>query len=164
MSQPGQLAASGPSASQFRTGGGQGGHHVGPDLALEDALSGEMRLALQDSLEAAKACEWCADRCIDEGPGMARCIRLCRDVVELATVSAAFIARDSIFGPEVAETFAAAAEECALECEQHPHEHCQACARVLRRAVRSTRALLAAGGGMEAVQQEPVASLPAGSQ
>lgn len=118
----------------------QSGRQMG--LTLEDALTGEMRLTLHDFVQAANVCEWCADQCIDEGAQMATCIRLCRDVSDLALQNMKFMTRDSVFGPDLAETFAFAAEECARECSQHPHEHCQECARVLQRAAKSTQDML----------------------
>lgn len=141
------------------SGGGmqtpQGGQ--GPGLTLDDALSSQMRVVLHDTIKSARVCEWCADQCIDEGPGMERCIRLCRDVADLARLSAAFITRDSVFGPDVARTFAEATEECAMECRQHHHEHCQECARVLSRAARTSHELLSqtAGQGPEIAGQRP---------
>lgn len=139
--------------SGFGTAGGaqqlgQQGQRVEPQagqqlgLTLEDALSGEMRLTLHDFVQTANVCEWCADQCIDEGAQMADCIRLCRDVADLATQNVRFLTRDSVFGTDLAEIFAYAAEECARECSQHSHEHCQECASVLRRAVNSTREML----------------------
>ncbi|WP_458205445.1 four-helix bundle copper-binding protein [Haladaptatus sp. NG-SE-30] len=109
---------------------------------FEDQLPSEMRIALEDFEKAAQVCDWCADQCIDEGPQMAECIRLCRDVADLGTLNAKLIARDSVFGPELAEVFTRAAEECADECMRHPHAHCQECASVLSRAVDSTYRLL----------------------
>ena len=129
------------------------------EQGLENSLTNEMRLALHDFVQAATVCEWCADQCIGEGPMMAECIRLCRDVADLATLNVQFMARDSQFGPELAETFAYAAEECANECAQHGHVHCQECASELRRAVDSTWRMLEsfehghAGGTRQQVQQ-----------
>jgi len=105
---------------------------------LRDALPGEMRLTLHDFVQAATVCEWCGDECLEEGPEMAECVRLCRDVADLAIQNVRFMTRGSVFGPDVAETFAYAAEECARECARHPHDHCQECASVLDRAVDST--------------------------
>ncbi|MFH5799318.1 four-helix bundle copper-binding protein [Haladaptatus sp. CMAA 1911] len=128
--------------------GGQGMGQTGgqqltqPGGQFDDQLPGEMRVALEDFEKAAKVCDWCADKCIDEGPQMAECIRLCRDVSDLGTLNAKLIARDSVFGPELAEVFANAAEECASECMRHQNPHCQECASVLSRAVGSTYRLL----------------------
>lgn len=125
---------------------------------LEDDLTDGMRIALHDATEAANTSEWCADECISEGsPEMSECIRLCRDVADLASLTARFIARGSLFGPEVAETFAMAAEECARECAHHPHAHCQETAYVLQRAADSTWALLDEISGQQHQQQQPVA-------
>lgn len=119
----------------------------GIGLTLDDVLTGEMRLALEDFAETAQVCEWCADQCIAEAdPMMVECIRLCRDVADLARLNLALLARDSIFGPDVAEPFATAAEACADECAQHRHDHCQECARVCRQAAASTREMLATLG------------------
>lgn len=127
--QQGQQGMSQGTTSQYQT--------------LDDALTGEMRLVLHDAVQAANVTEWCADECIAEGsPHMAECIRLCRDVADLASLNVKFISRGSLFGPEVAETFAIAAEECARECARHQHSHCQECARVLQRAADSTWKLL----------------------
>ncbi|WP_313695570.1 four-helix bundle copper-binding protein [Halorarum halobium] len=101
-----------------------------------------MRLALHDFVQAGNVCEWCADRCLDEGPEMATCVRLCRDVADLAGQNVRFMARDSPFGPELAETFALVAQECANECARHQQDHCRECASVLRRAVDSTWSML----------------------
>lgn len=109
---------------------------------LEAALTSEMRITLHDFVQAATVCEWCADQCLDEGAEMAECVRLCRDVADLAMQNVRFLSRDSMFGPDVAETFAYAADECARECSQHPQAHCQECATVLRRAVNSTWEML----------------------
>lgn len=127
---------------------GQPGHvgqptGAGLNLTLEEGISDEMRVALHDFVQSANVCEWCAERCIDEGPEMAECVRLCRDVADLATLNVKFLARDSVFGPQVAEAFVTAAEACAQECAQHRHKHCQECAEVLPRAARSVRKMLA---------------------
>lgn len=148
MSQSGQR---GGGIGQQMAGGGQGGQQMG--IELEDALSGEMRLTLHDFVQSALVCEWCADQCLDEGPHMAECVRLCRDVADLALQNVRFIARDSVYGPDIAETFVYAAEECAQECANHPHEHCQECASTLRRAAQSTRELLGSIGRQPQGQQ-----------
>ncbi len=126
---------------------GEIGHQSGrgmtqPGGQFDDQLPVEMRVALEDFEQAAKVCDWCADKCLDEGPEMAECIRLCRDVADLGTLNTKLIARDSVFGPELAEVFANAAEECASECMRHQNPHCQECASVLSRAVDSTYRLL----------------------
>ena len=130
--------------------GGTGGQMNG-GVKLEEAISDEMRVALHDFGESARVCEWCADQCIDEGPEMAECVRLCRDVADIATLNVEFLSRDSIFGQELAELFVTAAEECAGECAKHSHRHCQECAEVLTRAAQSTRTMLDSFAGGQSV-------------
>jgi len=136
--------------------GGQMQPSAGGGLKLEEAISNEMRVVLHDFVQALNVCEWCAERCIDAGPQMAECVRLCRDVADIASLNVQLLARDSVFGPELAEVFARAAEACAQECAKHPERHCQECAEVLPRAARSTREMLSAiGGGQRAQLEEP---------
>ena len=139
----GQAGQAGPSPDfQQRFGGG--------NLKLEEAINDEMRVALHDFVQSATAAAWCADQCIDEGPHMAECIRLCRDVANLATLNIQLLSRDSGFGPEAAEIFVLAAEACAQECAQHEPRHCQECAEELDRAARSTRKML---GSLDTAQR-----------
>lgn len=122
-----------------------GGQQQG--VSFGDALTGEMRVALMDFVRSAEVCEWCADQCIAEAsPELVECARLCRDVADLALLNVQLLGRQSPFGAGVAEDFVEAAEACAAECAQHPHAHCQECARVLGRAVRSTGDLLRSVG------------------
>jgi hypothetical protein len=104
-----------------------------------DHLNEEMQTCIENCLETAQVCEWCADACAGEGEEMARCIRLCRDVADVATLHARFMARDSGYHRELAAITADLAEECAEECADHDHDHCQTCAEVLPRCVESCR-------------------------
>lgn len=113
---------------------------------FEESLSSEMRIALDDFVDAITVCEWCADQCIGEGSQMAECIRLCRDVADVAALNIQLMGRDSRFGLKFAEPFATIAQACAEECSQHPQAHCQECARVLRQAADSTWQMLGSFG------------------
>ncbi len=99
---------------------------------------------IDDCFEAAQASEWCADECAGEGEEMAECLRLCRDVADVATMHARFMARNSNYSPQLAEACAGACEECAEECERHDAEHCQVTADVLRKCADSCRNMLSA--------------------
>lgn len=145
----GQQGQTGLQAGQM---GQQSG--AGMNATLESGISDEMRVALHDFVQAANVCEWCAEQCIDEGSHMSECIRLCRDVADLATLNMQLLTRDSVFGAQVAEVFAEAAEACARECAQHPQKHCQECAEVLPRAARTTRKMLNSFGGLQGGQPQ----------
>lgn len=108
-------------------------------LSQIDHLDEEMQACTDNCFKAAQACEWCADACAGEGEEMARCIRLCRDVADLTTLHARFMARNSTFHGALAAICADACEACADECEQFDHDHCQLCADVLRDCVESCR-------------------------
>ncbi|MGQ4557183.1 four-helix bundle copper-binding protein [Halobellus sp. GM3] len=165
MSAPTQQYVSDPSAAQYQATGqsqqGTGAQHAvqqppasqasGTAGTLRHSLSPSMEHALQQFFEASNACEWCAERCVDEGPEMAECLRLCRDVSELASLNARFIARDSVFGPDLAQLFVTAAQECAQECSKHQHAHCQACAQTLEQAIQATQQLLQSLGSESAL-------------
>ncbi|WP_458206073.1 four-helix bundle copper-binding protein [Haladaptatus sp. NG-SE-30] len=108
-----------------------------------DHLNDEQSDCIDNCFEAAQVCEWCADECLDEDGDMARCIRLCRDVADIATQHARFMARNSNYSVELAEACAGACEECAEECSRHDHDHCQACADVLEECAESCRSMIA---------------------
>ncbi|RQG93072.1 four-helix bundle copper-binding protein [Natrarchaeobius halalkaliphilus] len=109
-------------------------------MALQriDHADDHMQRCIDNCLEAAQVCEWCADACADE-EGMARCIRLCRDVADVTTLHARWMARNSGYHRELAAICADLCEECAEECERHDHDHCQACADVLPDCVETCR-------------------------
>lgn len=104
-------------------------------------LDAEARTCIERCMEAARACEWCADASAGVGDEMETCVRLCRDVADLATLHARFLVRDSAYKAGLAQICAEACEECAEECARHEHEHCQVCAEVLRSCADSCRAL-----------------------
>ncbi|EJN56954.1 four-helix bundle copper-binding protein [Halogranum rubrum] len=106
-------------------------------------LNDEQRDCIENCLQAAQACEYCADECIGED-GMEECVRLCRDVADVASLHARFMARNSNYSTELAEVCAGLCEECAEECDQHDADHCQTCADVLRDCAESCRSMMSA--------------------
>lgn len=106
-------------------------------------LSNEQQNCLDNCLEAAQACEWCADECAGLGEEMAECIRLCRDIADIASLHARMMARDSAYSDDLAATCADACEACVDECETHDYDHCQVCADVLRNCAESCRSMAA---------------------
>ena len=75
---------------------------------------------------------------------MARCVRLCRDVADVTTMHARWMARNSGSHSDLAELCADLCEACAEECKQHDHEHCQSCAEILPQCVESCREMASA--------------------
>ena len=103
-----------------------------------DRLSDEQEECIENCNEAAQVCEWCADECLGD-EDMEQCARLCRDVADLASLHARFMARGSGYSSDLAEACANACEDCADECEQHDADHCQTCAEVLRECAEICR-------------------------
>jgi hypothetical protein len=109
-------------------------------LTQIDHVDGNDRMAecIDNCLDAVQACEWCADVCLGDEK-MEECARLCRDVADLTTMHARFMARNSSYSSQLAQVCAKACEECAAECERHDAEHCQVCAEVLRNCAETCR-------------------------
>ncbi|NIC00887.1 four-helix bundle copper-binding protein [Halobacterium sp. R2-5] len=103
-----------------------------------DSLSDEQRECIENCNEAAEVCEWCADECLGESD-MEECARLCRDVADLTSLHARFMARSSQYSGDLASVCADACEACAEECDRHDADHCQVCADVLRECAESCR-------------------------
>ncbi|SEP27689.1 hypothetical protein SAMN04487948_13113 [Halogranum amylolyticum] len=109
-------------------------------LSELEHLNDEQRDCIENCLRAAEVCEYCADQCVGK-EGMDECIRLCRDVADVASLHARLMARDSDYSSDLAEVCADLCEACAEECEQHDHDHCQACAKVLPDCVETCRSM-----------------------
>ena len=109
-------------------------------MADVGSLSDEQRECIENCQRAAQVCEWCADACIGE-EGMDECIRLCRDVADIATLHARLMARGSDYSGDLAGVCADVCEACAEECEQHDHDHCQLCAEVLPDCAETCRSM-----------------------
>jgi len=102
------------------------------------SLDDDQRTCIENCNEATEVCEWCADECLGD-PDMEECARLCRDVADLASLHARFMARGSTYSSTLAEACAEACEACADECSKHDAEHCQVCADVLQECAESCR-------------------------
>ena len=119
----------------------------GPGMMFEDHLTNELRIALEDFNDVTHVAEWCAVRCAREGPQLADCARVCEDIAELAELNEKLIARDSMFGPEIAETFVRVAQQGLPEIQQHQqaHPHVTETISVINRAIDSCNTLLQMG-------------------
>lgn len=62
-------------------------------------------------------------------------LRLCRDVADLTSLHARFMARNSNYSAELAGVCAGACEEW----DRHDAEHCQVCTDVLRECAETCR-------------------------
>jgi len=103
-----------------------------------ERLTDEQRECIENCNEAAEVCEWCADECLGDAE-MEECARLCRDVADLASLHARFMARGSGYSSSLAATCAEACEDCAAECRTHDADHCQLCAEVLDECAETCR-------------------------
>lgn len=111
-------------------------------VEFEDSMSSEVRAALHDLNKVKEIGEWCGNLCIDEGPQMAQCVRVCRDLSELADVSTKLITRNSIAGPTHINTFIGAAEQGLQELRRHQSRHVVEMANVVQRAIDSSYKVL----------------------
>ncbi|MDZ5809939.1 four-helix bundle copper-binding protein [Halorubrum sp. AD140] len=105
-----------------------------------EGLSDEQRECIENCNETAQICEWCADECLGDSD-MEECARLCRDVADLTSLHARFMARSSNYSAQLARACADACEECAEECGRHDANHCRVCADVLRKCAKSCRSM-----------------------
>ena len=102
------------------------------------SLSDDQRECIENCNEATEVCEWCADECLGDSE-VEECARLCRDVADLTSLHARFMARNSESSAALAEACAEACEACVEECSKHDAEHCQVCADVLEECAESCR-------------------------
>lgn len=107
-----------------------------------DPLNDQERECIEICTEATEVSEWCADECIGTEE-MDQCARLCRDVADIASLHARFMARDSNYSEQLAEACAGVCEECAEECSRHDAEHCNVTAEVLQDCAESCRSMMA---------------------
>lgn len=87
------------------------------------------------------ACNFCASACLKEEHVhmLAQCISNNIDCAEVCRTSAILLARNSKHGKHLLKECIELCETCAAECEQHEHDHCQACARACRECAEACR-------------------------
>ncbi|MFC4549186.1 MULTISPECIES: hypothetical protein [Halorussus] len=133
----GQMSQQQPPMQSQQTGGQMGTQQFGQQSGsthqqthqrvgqqFEQSLTPELNEALESLDRVVEIAEWCADKCIESGPQMADCARLCEDLADLASLNEKMIARDSINGPELAEAFLKVAQHGMPILQQHqqsPH-------------------------------------------
>jgi len=141
---------------QSQTGGQMGAAHQTTHQKVGQRFEAEITPELNEALESfdrvVEIASWCADKCIESGPQMAECARLCDDLSELAELNEKLIARDSINGPEVAETFLRVARQGMPILQQHQQSpHVQETLQAVNFAIDSTEKLLNSIGGAQQV-------------
>jgi len=137
---------------QNQTGASHQITHQKVGQQFESEITPELNEALESFDRVVEITSWCADKCIESGPQMAECARLCDDLSELAELNEKLIARDSINGPEVAETFLRVARQGMPILQQHQQSpHVQEALQAVNFAVDSTEKLLNSIGGAQQV-------------
>lgn len=147
---PGEYAGPGQRSARRRYGPPSGGRTAAPrgmetaryPEQFVDHLTPEMRMLLDDSIEASQVAAWCADRCIEHGPEAGDCVRLCNEVAQIADLNANFISKDAFNVVPVTEAFVAVAEQAIVELEEIPQVHAEETRAVLERAIDSARNVL----------------------
>ena len=132
----------------------QQGHQQQSRSADAGQLPQQYRQSLSAVAQAIEVCGWCADKCIETGPEMAECARLCNDLADIAELNEKLIARDSINGPEVAETFLRVAQQGMPILQQYQQTpHVQETLQAVEQATETTNRLLSSIGGQQGFQE-----------
>lgn len=111
-------------------------------LSNAEHLTESERTCLSRCQQAVSVCERCADRCAEADGEMAECLRLCRDVTEIASLHVQFLARGSAHREALAGLCGTVCANCADECARHDDDHCQACVDVLRDCAEACEAMV----------------------
>ncbi len=147
---PAQAGAAGGSHTQTTGSAGQIGSFQGgaEQLASQpseiypeefvDHLSEEARNCLDDCIDVSQVAAWCADRCLEEGAGMAQCSRLCNEASTLGSVTAEFIARDSMNLPSIVDAYVDTAERATDELSKFDSPHTNEAEMVIERSIDSS--------------------------
>jgi hypothetical protein len=124
---------------------------------FESEMTDELNQALEAFDRVVDVSEWSADKCIESGPQMADCARLCEDLADLASVNEKLIARDSINGPEVAEAFLKVAQQGLPILQQYQEmPHVQETHQAVTQAMDATNKLL---NSIRGGQQRPTTGI-----
>ncbi|WP_309138767.1 hypothetical protein [Haloterrigena gelatinilytica] len=138
-----------PQASPTRGMQQRGGGQTTQAPFFEDHMTDELWIALEDFSELSHVAAWCATRCASGGPELGRCARICQDLAEIAALNEMLIARDSMFGPELATAFLRVADEGlpTLRQFQDRHPHVLETVATIERTMNSCESLLRRVGG-----------------
>jgi hypothetical protein len=107
-----------------------------------DHLSEEARNCLDDCIDVSQVAAWCSDQCMEEGAQMAQCSRLCNEASTLGSVTAEFIARDSMNLPAIVDAYVETAERARDELTNFDSPHTNEAEMVLERSINSSLDML----------------------
>ena len=107
----------------------------------------QLRAAIDAASRCASSCSTCADACLhgEHVEHMVRCIDLDLQCAAICRTTAEILSRPGPDGDSwraIVEACIAVCRECAQECGQHDHEHCQMCARDCTDCADACQALL----------------------
>ncbi|WP_149274203.1 four-helix bundle copper-binding protein [Pareuzebyella sediminis] len=90
-------------------------------------------------------CNYCADACLDDDnvKMMVKCIRTDRVCAEVCSSLAQILATDYDDVQGLVDYCKKVCEACAVECEQHDHDHCQKCAEACRKCAEACESFTA---------------------
>lgn len=71
-----------------------------------------------------------------------QCISVCRDVIDVMTLHARMMSRDSASPADVATVCAELFAACVEECPLFDHDHCQTCAEIVEECAHSCREMI----------------------
>ncbi|GAB2529448.1 four-helix bundle copper-binding protein [Rufibacter soli] len=113
----------------------------------------EYKPAIDALLACIAACDHCATACLQEEDvkKMARCIHLSLDCADYCSLTASFLSKGSEHARLVVRQCVEICEACAVECERHAHDHCQACAEVCRQCVEVCQDLIPKTDSLSAI-------------
>lgn len=152
-----------PMSGQQMHGQGMQGHQGRPqtEISFEDHLTDELRLLLEDFSELSQVAAWCAKECASGPPELGICARVCQDIAEIAELNEMLIARDSMFGPEVADVFIRIANEGLTELQYHQqhHPHVTETIATIERTMNSAETVLQQVGGQQTASQGMTAQM-----
>ncbi len=103
-------------------------------------MTDDMQMCIENCTQCSQVCEQLIQHCLMKGGAHAelRHIRLLQDCVDICTLSARFMNRESAFHHKTCETCAEVCLACAQDCERfHDDEMMSACADVCRRCAES---------------------------
>lgn len=105
-----------------------------------------MTTETMNCLEACQKCSIDCERCLHEMIDMESdndCPHCCRECLDICTLCAHAIARESKYTPQICKLCADICEWCASQCGEHDHDHCQRCAESCRACADACRAMAA---------------------